>query len=356
MKKNPNYILRFLYILIFVFIILLFTSFIVLTSLGLKVWFKALIDLKVSIIPLIIFLILMSLLISLVIILMSYVLNRKQYIEIEEKIEQLTRGNYDHTIFTSEFNEASFEDDLDRDIENLRKKMIAMSKELQILSAKPDLVEGESKEEILREERQRLARELHDSVSQQLFAASMMLSALVEDSKKKNGDITLQKQMDMIEDIISASQSEMRALLLHLRPISLEGKSLKKGIEQLLRELQTKIKIQMVWDIEDIQLPTSIEDNLFRIIQELFSNTLRHAKANKLEVYMKKQDEIVSLRLIDDGVGFDTTQSNVGSYGLTNIKERVNQMGGTCKIISFKNKGTSVDIRIPVVGESEIND
>ena len=57
------------------------------------------------------------------------------------------------------------------------------------------------------------------------------------------------------------------------------------------------------------------------------------------------------LRVIDDGVGFDTTDSHVGSYGLSNIRERVNGMGGTCKIISFKGKGTSIDIRVPIVEE-----
>ncbi|MGX7030956.1 sensor histidine kinase [Vagococcus zengguangii] len=356
MKNKTNYLFLFIYIFLFTFIILLFTSFIVLTSMGRKLWMKALFDLSVSIIPLFFFLMLMSLLIALVITIVSYFIQRKQYFEIEEKIEQLARGNYDHQVFIADEQDGYLEDELSLHIESLRKQMSEMSKELQVLSSRPYLVEGESKEEILRTERHRLARELHDSVSQQLFAASMMLSALVEYTKKNQGDEKLMKQLDTIEDIINASQSEMRALLLHLRPINLEGKSLQKGIEQLLRELQTKINIELVWDIQDIPLPTTVEDNLFRIIQELFSNTLRHAKAKRLEVYMKKQEEMLSLRVIDDGVGFDTSQSKVGSYGLTNIRERVNQMGGTCKIISFKNKGTSIDIRVPVVGESVIND
>ena len=356
MKNKINYLLLFIYIFLFIFVVLLFTSFIVLTSMGRKLWMKALFDLSVSVIPLFVFFILMSLLIALVMTIVSYFIQRSQYYDVEEKIEQLARGNYDHHIFLNDGMDSYFEDELDRYIESLRKQMSEMSKELQVLSSRPYLVEGESKEEILREERHRLARELHDSVSQQLFAASMMLSALVEYTNKNQGDDMLIKQLDTIEDIINASQSEMRALLLHLRPINLEGKSLKKGIEQLLRELQTKIKIDLVWDIQDIPLSTTVEDNLFRIIQELFSNTLRHAKATRLEVYMRKHEESLSLRVIDDGVGFDASQSNVGSYGLTNIRERVSQMGGTCKIISFKDKGTSIDIRVPLVGESVSND
>ena len=207
----------------------------------------------------------------------------------------------------------------------------------------------QTKEEILEVERHRLARELHDSVSQQLFAAMMMLSALNEQAQKMELPLPQQKQLQMVSDIINASQSEMRALLLHLRPVSLEGKSLKMGIEQLLNELQSKIKIKLKWEAEEISLAPTIEDQLFRIVQELLSNTLRHAKAEELEVYLHKVGQNVLLRVIDDGVGFDTSEQNAGSYGLMNIKERVASVGGTCKIISFKGQGTSVEIKIPIV-------
>ncbi len=150
----------------------------------------------------------------------------------------------------------------------------------------------------------------------------MMLSALNEQAKKMELPLPQQKQLQMVSDIINASQSEMRALLLHLRPVSLEGKSLKMGIEQLLKELQSKIKIKLKWEAEEIILAPTIEDQLFRIVQELLSNTLRHAKAEELEVYLHKVGQNVLLRVIDDGVGFDTSEQNAGSYGLMNIKER----------------------------------
>ena len=133
----------------------------------------------------------------------------------------------------------------------------------------------------------------------------------------------------MVTDIINASQSEMRALLLHLRPVTLEGKSLKQGIEQLLKELETKIKISLKWDIEEFTMPSSIEDQLFRVIQELLSNTLRHAKADELEVYL-----------------------NHIEHNVMNIRERISAVGGTLKIISFKNQGTSIEIKIPLLKEA----
>ena len=145
----------------------------------------------------------------------------------------------------------------------------------------------------------------------------------------------------------------MRALLLHLRPINLEGKTLKKGIEQLLAELKTKIQIKLTWEIDEVTLETGIEDHLFRIIQELLSNTLRHSKAEELEVYLKHYHDSLSLRVIDDGIGFDTNEQKAGNYGLVNINERVSNMGGTFKVISFKNKGTSIEIKIPLIKGSE---
>ncbi|HAJ55441.1 MAG TPA: sensor histidine kinase, partial [Lactobacillus sp.] len=75
------------------------------------------------------------------------------------------------------------------------------------------------------------------------------------------------------------------------------------------------------------------EDNLFRIVQELLSNTLRHAKADSLEVYLKRLQDMVILRMVDDGVGFDPKEtSGNGNYGLANIKERAAAMGGPAKV------------------------
>jgi NarL family two-component system sensor histidine kinase LiaS len=164
-----------------------------------------------------------------------------------------------------------------------------------------------------------------------------------------SGNPAVIKQVKIVTEVVNQAQAEMRALLLHLRPIELSGKSLKMGIEQLLHELETKIKIHLIWDIEDVKLQSNIEDALFRIMQELLSNTLRHANANELEVYLHEVNQFVVLRVIDDGVGFDVDQVKTASYGLTNIRERVYNLGGTVNIISFKGKGTKVELKIPLV-------
>src|SRR5699024_7130443 len=244
---------------------------------------------------------------------------------------------------------------LHQDLFQIKEKLLELSSELQVLNQQPQRFEGQTKEEILEVERHRLARELHDSVSQELFAAMMMLSALTEVAKSKEAPLAEQKQLETVAGIINTAQSEMRALLLHLRPVSLEDKSLKKGIEQLLAELQTKIEIAMTWEIADIALPKNIEDQLFRVVQELLSNTLRHAKASELEIYLHLIDQNVLLRVIDDGQGFDQkSQEKAGSYGLLNVRERIASLGGTVKVISFVGQGTSAEIKVPVIKEEKL--
>ena len=228
----------------------------------------------------------------------------------------------------------------------LSERLEKLSLEVQQLGSKPQFLGTETKEQVIEQERRRIARELHDSVSQQLFAAMMMISALNERADKF--DEKEQKQLKMIEHVLSQAQSEMRALLLHLRPISLESKSLKSGIEGLLVELQTKVQMKIHWDIEDVKLPEGVEDHLFRIAQELLSNTLRHSHATTLEVYLRQLDSTVLFKIEDNGVGFNSEEILPGSYGINNMKERVQGLGGQVRIVSFPNQGTTIEIKIPL--------
>ena len=203
-------------------------------------------------------------------------------------------------------------------------------------------------QEIVSQERNRLARELHDSVSQQLFAASMMMSAINE-SKSGESNPREAKQIKMVEEMIHQSQLEMRALLLHLRPVALKGKTLQEGIKELLVELSNKVPMEVDWKVEEIVLDKGIEDHLFRILQESVSNTLRHSKASSLEVLLIKRDSLVILRVMDDGIGFDSEVEKTGSYGLQNMQERALEIGGSFKIVSVPNKGTRLEVKVPMV-------
>jgi len=200
------------------------------------------------------------------------------------------------------------------------------------------------------EERQRLARELHDAVSQQLFAISMTATAL---SRTLDKDLVkAERQVALIEEMASVAQSEMRALLLHLRPVHLEGKRLTEGIRELVDELRAKVPIDIVLEVdEEVRLNKGVEDHLFRIVQEALSNTLRHSKADRMEIRLKSRRDSVRLYMRDNGVGFDMSVKKQTSYGLVSMQERVNEIGGSLSIVSAPGKGTRIDIRIPIVKE-----
>ncbi|CAH0344984.1 sensor histidine kinase [Bacillus sp. CECT 9360] len=239
-------------------------------------------------------------------------------------------------------------------IENIHKHVSEQAKMSQKMASEKVADREKIVQEIVSQERNRLARELHDSVSQQLFAASMLMSAITESKPESESAET--KQLKLIEGMIHQSQLEMRALLLHLRPVPLRDKSLQEGIQELLAELSQKVPMNISWKIEQMPLDRGIEDHLFRILQESVSNTLRHAKANTLEVLLIGRDDLIILRIVDDGLGFNMDESKTGSYGLQNMHERAVEIGGTMKIVSVPNQGTRLEVKVPVLAGGRSDD
>ena len=270
---------------------------------------------------------------------------RKQLLSVEHSLHQLEEGRQ---IEVPEKPSVSEIQAIAKRIENVGRQMSEQAKLSQRLAT--EKVEGQEEriQQIIEQERNRLARELHDSVSQQLFAASMMMSAINE-TKGQSEDDRETKQLKLVEEMIHQSQLEMRALLLHLRPAALKNKSLPEGIEELLIELSQKVTMDIKWKVEDFPLDKGVEDHLFRILQESVSNTLRHSKASKFEVLLVKRDDLVILRIVDDGIGFDVKEMKAGSYGMQNMHERAVEIGGTLKVVSVKNKGTRLEVKVPVM-------
>ncbi|MDN6294468.1 MAG: sensor histidine kinase [Alkalibacterium gilvum] len=273
--------------------------------------------------------------------------------KVEEGLRMMSQGHYSASIFLNMYSldtPLQINEDIDRQFLKLHEKLMFMADEALKNAEEDKALDEETKNDILEGERKRIARELHDSVSQQLFAASMMLSAVNQQIEESTEGVV--SQLKMVEQTINASQTEMRALLLHLRPVQLDGKSLKQGIEHLLKELTSKIEVNIHYEIERITMPTVMEDHFFRILQELLSNVLRHAKAKVLEVYLTQNNNVIQLRVNDDGVGFDVEKPKSGSYGLQNIKERIEGMGGSVKVVSLPSFGTRIEINVPlIVGE-----
>jgi two-component system, NarL family, sensor histidine kinase LiaS len=200
------------------------------------------------------------------------------------------------------------------------------------------------------EERQRLARELHDAVSQQLFAISMTATAV---GRTLDTDFErARRQVELIEEMAAVAQSEMRALLLHLRPVHLEGKRLSDAIPELVEEMKAKVPVAIALDMDgDLPLNKGVENHLYRIVQEALSNVLRHSRATKMDIVLQRRGDTVRLGIRDNGVGFDAQTKKQASYGMVNMEERVNELGGSLNIASAPGKGTRIEIRVPIMVE-----
>ncbi|WP_373756540.1 sensor histidine kinase, partial [Streptococcus ferus] len=127
------------------------------------------------------------------------------------------------------------------------------------------------------------------------------------------------------------------------------------GLSMILKELVDKSNIKVTYREDIGSLPKTIESHFFRIAQEFISNTLKHAKAKHLEVYLYQRENEVAFKMIDDGLGFDMDTVRELSYGLKNIEDRVNDLAGTVTFISAPNQGVVMDIHVPIL-EGEGNE
>ncbi|EIC77133.1 envelope stress sensor histidine kinase LiaS [Streptococcus oralis] len=227
----------------------------------------------------------------------------------------------------------------------------SLSGKLNLLTEAVQKAENQSlvkEEAIIEKERKRIARDLHDTVSQELFAAHMILSGVSQQALKLDRE-KMQTQLQSVAAILETAQKDLRVLLLHLRPVELEEKSLIEGIQILLKELEDKSDLKVSFKQNVSKLPKKIEEHIFRILQELISNTLRHAQASCLDVYLYQTDVELQLKVVDNGIGFQLGSLDDLSYGLRNIKERVEDMAGTIQLLTAPKQGLAVDIRIPLL-------
>ncbi|WP_405102794.1 histidine kinase [Oceanobacillus sp. FSL H7-0719] len=272
---------------------------------------------------------------------------KQRLYHIEKKLDDLSKGQR----LSAEKDPYHELTSIQKRLELIQERMQQQTEYTQKLATERAEEREQSLQEIVVQERNRLARELHDSVSQQLFAASMMMSAINDNHLPEKND--LRKRLGLVEKMIHQSQLEMRALLLHLRPAALKGKSLQKGVEELLAEMQQKVTMDITWNVEGFSVDKGIEDQLFRIIQEAMSNTLRHAMATNFQLLLIFRDATVILRITDNGVGFDMKKLKTGSYGMQNMRERAYEVGGSFKVISLPNEGTRLEVKVPILKTNE---
>lgn len=241
---------------------------------------------------------------------------------------------------------------LENGLNELAEQMNVQMKSLQRLVDQNVTMIKQAEQAAMTEERHKIARELHDAVSQQLFAMSMLSSAAerVAISEPEKAVPLIQKM-----SVLSVKTlNEMRALLLHLRPMDLQNKTLIVAINELIEELQTRTDISFkLYFPRDCCLSQGSEEHVYRIVQEVLANCLRHAEATSVKIVGKILGTQFVLSIKDDGIGFDTAQKKQTSYGLLTIRERCEEVGGTARLLARKGEGTEWTFQIPCKQKEE---
>jgi signal transduction histidine kinase len=195
-------------------------------------------------------------------------------------------------------------------------------------------------------ERQKLARELHDSVSQALYGIALGLhTARIQ---LERDPLRLPASLDDLLAQAQAALAEMRALIFELRPESLEREGLASALTRQGAALEARHGMLIQTELcEEPTLPLTVKQELYRIAQEAMHNTVKHARASGVVLRLEQTPDGIMMEVRDDGVGFDTTASFPGHLGLHSMRERVSNLGGTFLVESTLGAGTRICVRIP---------
>ncbi len=199
------------------------------------------------------------------------------------------------------------------------------------------------------EERNRLAREIHDTLAQGLTAITLQLEtadALLESSALERA----RQAVDHALALARANLEEARRSVLDLRAAPLEGRTLAQALRALTEEWTSKWNVPVRFQTAggNYPLPLRVEAGLYRVAQEALTNAVRHANARTVTVQLSMRADRVQLMVDDDGGGFDPSQLPEGRYGLIGLNERVHLLGGSVDLQSSPGEGTRVLVTVPL--------
>jgi len=200
-------------------------------------------------------------------------------------------------------------------------------------------------------ERKRLSRELHDQVGQSLALLGFNLNQ-VKDQLEKNAELDMEK-IENAQGILQEVTSGIRSVMDDLRPAILDDYGLLPALHWYTDKISehSGLQIEVVGESLSPRLEKRKEVALFRITQEALTNITRHAQAALVELELSENQNLVTLTIADDGIGFDLLnirdQENQAGWGLINMQERALRMGGKLKIVTKENKGTKLIIQVP---------
>jgi two-component system nitrate/nitrite sensor histidine kinase NarX len=207
----------------------------------------------------------------------------------------------------------------------------------------------QAQEAAVAEERSRLARELHDSVTQVLFSINLIALSLGRLWKRNPG--MAERSTDELQRLTRGALAEMRTLLRELRPQTIAATELSTLLKQLGDGLSARHDIPVEVEVsQPCELPPEVHVTLYRIAQEALSNVAKHAEASQVAIKLICGDTDAHLTITDDGQGFDPNEVSAGHMGLDIMRERADAIGGAVTIASAPGAGTTITIAWPVQG------
>jgi signal transduction histidine kinase len=198
------------------------------------------------------------------------------------------------------------------------------------------------------EERQRIARELHDGLVPVLASLNIRLHTVGKRLERE--EHPLAGEIRELAGQAQASSRDIRRLVHDLRPVALDELGLVPALRQHLARCEGEygLPVEFVAD-EGPRLPAPVETALFRIVQEAVNNVMRHAQAGLVSVTLERDEDCVNVQIVDDGLGFDTRLPHSGRHvGLWSMRERVEQLGGQFDVQSAPGQGTRVLAEVPL--------
>jgi signal transduction histidine kinase len=196
-------------------------------------------------------------------------------------------------------------------------------------------------------ERNRLARDLHDSVTQALYGVTLYAEAAARQLLSGDTDLVSQHLCE-IRNTAQESLREMRLLIFELRLPMLKTEGLASALQARLEAVEGRVGLETDIQVQgEGRLSPEVEEGLYRIAQEALNNSLRHAHAHSVSVLLHQERRTVSLKVVDDGVGFDPEMvEEQGGFGLQGMRERAARMGGTLSIRSSPGTGACIQVEV----------
>jgi len=221
--------------------------------------------------------------------------------------------------------------------------------ELQKSNQKLEALASNAEELATIKERNRLARELHDSVTQSMYSLTLLAAGWRRLAAKREL-ASVEESFAEIEEVAQQALKEMRLLIYELRPLALENEGLHGALLHRLDAVEKRAGVEARLVIDDaLDLPTAVEEALYAIAVEALNNALKHASATSVTIKLHASDSCIFMEVMDNGRGFDPLQGKESrGMGLKSMRERIEHLNGKLEIISEQGAGTNIKVEVAV--------